>query len=125
MNAAKKDFTNISTGNVYRTIAEATSEQETQQVIEAAPAVDAPHTRKTYTEAEAQEFLSSLKTAGRKGVKLPRINLAFSPEVYDFVKTMSKVSGITLTEFVNKVMKQYMDEHREQYEKAIEFRNSL
>lgn len=123
---AKKDFTAAANTNpVYSAIAEATAAQEAEQIIEAAPAAEAPHTRKTYTEAEAQEFLSSLKTAGRKGVKLPRLNMAFAPEVYDYIRTMSKVSGITLTEFVNKVMKQYMNEHMEQYEKAIEFRNSL
>lgn len=66
-----------------------------------------------------------MKTAGRKGCRLPRINMAFAPELYDYVKTMSKVSGLTLTEFVNTVIKQYMDTHREQYDKALEFRNNL
>ena len=66
-----------------------------------------------------------MKTAGRKGLRLPRINMAFAPELYDYIKTMSKVSGMTLTEFVNTVLNQYMNDHREQYEKALEFRHSL
>ena len=81
--------------------------------------------RKTYTEEERQEFMASLRTGGRKGCKLPRINMAFTPELYDYIRTMSKVSGLTLTVFLNTVLKQYMDEHREQYDRALEFRNSL
>lgn len=86
---------------------------------------EAGHARRTYTEEEKQEFLAAMKTAGRKGCRLPRINMAFAPELYDYVKTMSKVSGLTLTEFVNTIILQYMDGHREQYDKALEFRNSL
>ena len=81
--------------------------------------------RKTYTEEERQEFMASLRTGGRKGCKLPRINMAFTPELYDYIRTMSKVSGLTLTVFLNTVLKQYMDEHRAQYDRALEFRNSL
>lgn len=118
---AKKDFSKINTGNVYGAIAAATADdtQETQAIKEE------PHTRKTYTEAEAAEFLSTLKTAGRKGVKLPRINMAFTPELFDYIKTMARVSGITQTEFVNSVLAQYKAEHSEQYEKAVEFRKNL
>ncbi len=100
-----------------------------QPAAQAAPqpgqAQKAEGSRKTYTEEERQAFMASLRTGGRKGCKLPRINMAFTPELYEYVRTMSKVSGLTLTVFLNTVLKQYMDEHREQYEKAIEFRNSL
>lgn len=120
---AKKDFSKVSTGNVYGMIAEATA--DAQEVQQTAPAQDEPHTRKTYTEAEAAEFMANLKTTGRKGVKLPRINMAFTPELFDYIKTMSRVSGITQTEFVNNVLAQYKAEHYEQYEKALEFRQSL
>lgn len=119
---AKKDFSNVNTGNVYGVIAEATAEAPAQEKQQAA---EEPHTRKTYTEAAAAEFLASLKTAGRKGVKLPRINMAFTPELFDYIKTMARVTGMTQTEFVNNVLAQYKAEHMEQYAKAVEFRNSL
>lgn len=89
------------------------------------PAAAEKRERKTYTEEEAKAFMNDLKTTGRKGVKITRINMAFTPDNYDFIKTMSKVSGLTITEFVNRIMQQYMKEHMEQYEKAIEFRNSI
>lgn len=111
---SKKDFSNVNTGRVYNAIAEATAEPEQTR-----------KERKTYTEQEAAEFLQDMKTTGRKGVRLPRINLAFRPDVYAFINTMARVRGETLTDFVNVVLAEYMDEHRDIYEKAIEFKNSL
>lgn len=128
---AKKDFSQLNTGRVYNTIAEATAAPAAHEVQEITPAAEAQEAqtarkpRKTYTEQEKAEFLRTLNTAGKKGVKLPRINLAFSPEVYEFIKTMSRVRGENLTEFVNMVLQEYMEEHRDIYEKAVEFKNSL
>ena len=128
---AKKDFSQLNTGRVYSTIAEATAEPATQDTLEVSQVQEeqqerpARKPRKTYTEQEKAEFLRTLNTAGKKGVKLPRINLAFSPEVYEFIKTMSRVRGENLTEFVNMVLQEYMEEHRDVYEKALEFKNSL
>lgn len=127
---AKKDFSKVNTGRVYGTIAEATAEPE-QEIIENAPEAaeqekaEKRKPRRTYTPQEAAEILQTMKTAGRKGVKLPRINLAFSPEVYQYISIMSRVRGENLTEFVNHVLRGHMDEHRDIYEKAIEFKNSL
>lgn len=115
---AKKDFSTINTGRVYDAIEAATAEpeQETQQKRKE---------RKTYSKQEAQEFIEELKTSGRKGLKIPRINMGFSPTIYEYIQTMARVSGITMTEFVNIALKQHMEEHKEVYDKAIEFKNSL
>ena len=66
-----------------------------------------------------------MRTAGHKGVKLPRINLAFSPDIYDYVKTMSKASGMTYTEFINKILQDHKEKHADTYQQAVNFRNSL
>lgn len=128
----KPDFT--SKTNNIRTLTAAAEKPDAQKEL---PVHDAQekhdiqetqkteHARRTYSDEEKQEFLAAMKTAGRKGCRLPRINMAFAPELYDYIKTMSKVSGLTLTEFVNTVLNQYMNDHREQYDKALEFRNSL
>lgn len=107
-----KDFTQISAVN--KTIAEAT--QEVQEKRKA---------RKTYTEPEKADFLQEMKTAGRKGVHLPRINVAFSPQVYDYIRTMSKASGLSYTQFINIVLNEHKEAHEAIYQKAIEIRNSL
>ena len=124
---AKKDFSKVNTGRVYDTIAAATAEpeQEAQEIQEAQQEQETHKTRRTYNEQEAQEFTHLLKTSGRKGLKLPRINLAFAPDTYEYVQIMARVTGVSMTEFVNLALRQHMEEHKDLYEKAIEFRNSL
>ena len=113
--AKAKDFTKINTGNIYAdVITEAT--QEPQQTRKE---------RKTYDAQEAAEFMQDLNTSGRKGVKLPRINLALSPDMFDYVQVMSKASGLTYTQFFDKLLQEHKAKHADIYERAIEIRNSL
>lgn len=123
---AKKDFSRVNTGRVYDTIAAATAEpEETQEVAEVQKESVGRKPRRTYNEQEAAEALRALRTSGKKGLKLPRINLAFAPDTYEYVQIMSRVRGETMTDFVNIALRQHMEEHRDVYNKAIEFRNSL
>ena len=119
MAAAKKDFSKVNTNPVYNVIAEATDTK--------APAASNGKSkpRKTYTAAEAQAALENLHTSGLKGVKLPRINLAFTPANYEFIKTMAQVRGQNLTEFVNDVLQQARENNADLYKQAIKFRESL
>lgn len=97
---------------VYNTISEATAEGRKPR-------------KGNYTEEEKAEAVKNHGTQGKKGMKMPRINMAFDGEVYDFVKTMAKMTGTSMTEFMNKCMKEYMDEHGEIYKKAVELRKEL
>lgn len=118
--AAKKDFTANTRNKVLSSIAEAT--QEASQIQED------PHVkkeRKTYTEQEAQEFQNTLQTSGHKGVKLPRINMGFTPEIHDYIKTMARVQGKTITEFVNAEMKKSLEANKETYSAAKKFLETL
>lgn len=119
-----KNFDNINTGRVYTTINEATAQAapETQEDTEKQ---QERKERRTYTEQEALDYGKLLQTSGRKGVKLPRINLAFAPDVHEYITTMARARGQNLTQFVDVVMREHMEQHRELYEKAIEFRKSL
>lgn len=119
--ARKKDFTGIAAGKVKDTIAEATADP----AQEAPKAQEKRKARKTYTAQEAAEFSNSLKTTGRKGVHLPRINLAFSPEIYDYVRTMSRASGLTYTEFIDKILRDHKEAHADTYQNIVDIRNSL
>jgi len=47
-------------------------------------------------------------TQGRKGMKLRRINMAFSDINYEYVKKTSRMNGMSATEFINMLI----DEHR-------------
>ena len=109
-----KDFKGINAGKVKSTIAEATQEAEPGR-----------KERKTYTEQEAAEFAQELRTTGRKGLKLARINLALAPDMYDYLKTMSKASGLTYTEFIDRLLRAHKESHGDAYQQAVSIRNSL
>lgn len=101
-----KDFSGINTGRTYTTIERSTSKKGQQG---------------TASEQEQAERSAELRTQGRKGCKATRINMAFTPENHDYIKTMARVRAQTLTEFCNYVVEQYRLEHKDLYEKAKAF----
>ena len=77
-----------------------------------------------------------MTTAGRKGVKMPRVNLklegtdsrmnvACTATNYEYVQIMSRVCGMNLTQFINKALTEHRQDHIDLYEKALEFRRAL
>ena len=113
---AKKNFDDVNTAPVYSKLTEAT---------EAQGAAPLKKERRKYSEQETLDFMQEMKTSGRKGLKLPRINVAFQPDVYQYVNIMSRVRGDTLTEFVNLALRQHMEQNRELYDRALEFRREI
>ena len=77
------------------------------------------------TPEEAAARLAELRTQGRKGCRLTRINTAFSPENHEYIKVMAKISGKTMTEFINYCIEQYRNEHPELYAQARQIIDSL
>lgn len=78
-----------------------------------------------YSKAQQLDYMERFETSGKKGVKLPRINLAFKPSVYEYVHTMAEVSGVSMTMFVNKVLEDHMQKNETIYEAAKTFRNTI
>lgn len=113
----KKDFKNANTSRVYGAIQDATA-QDVQEAPERKE-------RRTYDSVETKEALDTMATQGKKGIKLSRINMAFSPEVHSYIKIMSQVRGQTITDFVNDILMQSLEANRETYEKAQEFIKGL
>lgn len=120
----EKDFSGIDAGRMYNAIQEATAEPA-QEVQEAQEAKRQYKPRREYTEQEKQQYMQQGKTTGRKGLKMPRINLAFAPDIYEYIQIMSRVTGQSMTDYVNTILRQYMEDHQDIYKKAVEFRNSL
>lgn len=81
--------------------------------------------RKGYTPEEARRYMESGATSGRKGLKMPRINVAFDLDVYDYVKTMSHATGKSMTEFINEALRQHSQKNDKLYQKVLEFRKEL
>ena len=119
--AKKKDFSTVDTGRVYSAIEQSLAEpaQETQQ------AQEAQQTQEKYTAQEIRAFQEAGKTKGRKGVKMVRVNMAFTPTVHDYIRIMASVRGETITEFTNQVFLKSMAENAELYKQAQEFRKSF
>lgn len=124
MAAKKKDFNTENIGRVYNTIADATAEEP---AAIKAPAKEMPRRNRNTppTADDIQEAREQGKTQGRKGCKAIRINMAFTPEVYDYIKIMSRVRGETITDFTNHVFSLFMQEHADSYEQAKDFIKSL
>ena len=81
--------------------------------------------RKTYTPEQVEEMREARTTQGRKGCKAVRINMAFSPEVHKFIRTMARVRGESITDFVEHVFKQHMAENIDLYEAAQSFKEVM
>ena len=116
---AKKDFSNLNTGSVYeQTIAEATAEPAPQAI---------PKRKKNTppTEEEIQLAREQGRTRGRAGVKALRINMAFTPEIHDYIRTMAQVRGQTVTQFTEAVFRKSMEDNAEIYEQAKAFQKLL
>lgn len=43
-------------------------------------------------------------TQGKKGQKLPRINMAFTTENHTYIKRRSRQEGMSITEYVNRLI---------------------
>lgn len=108
--ATKKDFTKNAT-KMISAISNATAAPDPEQK-------PARKERKTYTQAEAAAYIQDNKTSGHKGVKLPRINMAFYPDNYAYIKTMAAVRGETMAAFINKVIAKDLEENRALFENA-------
>jgi len=92
----------------------------TQQAQQAAPVYDA-----LINTTEVQDTQDELRTQGRAGMKLPRINLAFSPTNYEFIKIMAALHGQNLTQYVNDLINAERERSSEAFNKAKELRDSL
>jgi 2-hydroxychromene-2-carboxylate isomerase len=115
---AKKDFSKVNTGSVYETIAEATAD----------PAPQAIPKRKKDTPPTAEEIQlarEQSRTRGRKGVKMLRINMAFTPEVHEYIRTMAQVRGQTVTQFTEAVFRKSMEDNAAIYEQVKAFQKIL
>lgn len=115
---AKKDFSKVNTGSVYDTIAEATADPAPQPIPKRKK--DTPPTAEEIQLAREQG-----RTRGRKGIKALRINMAFTPEVHDYIRTMAQVRGQTVTQFTEAVFRKSMEDNAEIYERVKAFQKIL
>lgn len=115
MAKAKTDFT----ANAKQTVAE--------QITEATASIaqDVKKGRRVYDAQETLAAQEARSTQGKKGMYAPRINLAFTPSIYEYIKTMAAVKGQSMTEFVNEVLQQSLEDNKDIYEQAKVFKTQF
>lgn len=84
----------VAEGLIFESVAP--EEQEVQQVQEV---------NTTSTSEEYKPKIEFGSTQGKKGHKAPRINMAFTPENHEWLKTHSRKLGISATELANEAIK--------------------
>ena len=75
-------------------------------------------------EQKALDAQDALATRGRKGIKLPRINMAFTPSNLDYIRVMAAIRGQSMTQYVNDLIERERTENGEAYRKAKELTGS-
>ena len=99
---------------------------DTNQETQPAPSDIPRQKRGVMPSADIVEMARSQgRTQGRAGCKAHRINMAFTPEVYNFITTMAKVRGESVTAFVNGILKKAIEDNAETYQQAIKFKETL
>jgi len=83
---SKKSFKDNNPALAFITTQEAQQPQEVQEVQE-----------------EKRKPISQT-TQGKKGKKLPRINMAFSTQNLEYLQIISRIEGISITEYVNRLV---------------------
>lgn len=87
---------------VYSTIIESAHKAQHTQEVQEAP----------------QAALGVGNTQGRKGAKLPRINMAFSPQNLEYLRVMAALRGVSVTRYVNDLVDRDMAQNFEVYDTA-------
>lgn len=68
------------------------------------------------TDKELQEALA---TRGHKGVKMPRINLAFKPSLLDYLRVMAAIRGLSITQYINQLVEADKAANADTYAQAL------
>lgn len=79
-------------------------------------------------EEEAQELREAqeaFQTQGRPGMKMMRLNMAFSPSNTEFIRVMSRLNGQSMTRYINSVMDGERERKADVYQKAKDFLKDL
>lgn len=74
---------------------------------------------------EAQDEYNARNTQGKAGMKAERINMAFSPANYEFLRTMAGLHRMTITKYVNHLIEEERKRSADLYQKAKDLMNNL
>lgn len=91
-----KDSARASVASAFMSAAQEEIQEDAQEVAQG--------TSKPFTDEGCPTYI---RTQGRKGKKKPRINMAFEPHLYEFIRAEAERQDISLTQFVNEIIEFY------------------
>lgn len=74
---------------------------------------------------DAQDEYNARNTQGKAGMKAERINMAFSPANYEFMRVMAGIHKMTLTKYVNHLIEEERKRSADLYQKAKDLMENL
>ncbi len=74
---------------------------------------------------DVQEAQEELRTQGRRGYRMQRINMGFTPSNLDYIRTMAKVMGMSQTQFVNHLIELHRESAGDRYKQIKELLKGL
>lgn len=74
---------------------------------------------------QAQDEYNASDTQGQKGKKAERMNMAFSPANYEFLRVMAGIHKMTMTKYVNHLIEEERKRSADLYQKAKDLMNNL
>ena len=98
---ASKDFSNIGKSSIVGDIRTATHTPQSE-----------------ITEEELHARRAAGKTQGRAGAKMLRLNMAFTEENSEFIRVVARVTGRSMTQVTNQIVKEYRENNPEIFEIA-------
>lgn len=99
------------------------NDAEAQEAQQPYKAQEVPQEQLASTVQDMQAFIEAQetrRTQGRKGLKMQRMNMSFTPSNMDYLKIMAGVNGMTITRFMNYLIEQHAEANAARYQKAKE-----
>ena len=91
-------------------------QEDTQEIVQQAEqniTQEVTQQQPQYTpQQETLERRRPIRTQGRKGKKKPRINMAFEPDIYEYVRAEAEREDKSITQCVNDILYQHMKLHK-------------
>lgn len=124
-----KDSTRSSVASVFmsKQNPQEDTQQETQEVIQETKQEVIQDKAQQNAQQDTQEVACNdeqvkserrtVRTQGRKGKKKPRINMAFEPDIYEYIQKRAVKEDKSLTQYVNDVLYEKMMAQKKRYKK--------
>ena len=120
-----QDVNEVTEAETAQKTAKASKTNKAAKTAKAQDKEEAITDNETLEDQEVFDASEERHTQGRKGMKLPRMNIALTPSQFDFVRVMSRIQGISMTNYIGYLISKEMKNNADVYQKAKELIDSV